>query len=94
MKRLSVLIFFTLVVLGIKAQAETTDKVKTYIEIYSWHKSSTPTIDTGFGKGNESYRTEDGKSLSSIARWVLLIGLLAMVGNWNHNICQHVMTEL
>lgn len=61
MKRLSVLIFFTLVVLGIKAQAETTDKVKTYIEIYSWHKSSTPTIDTGFGKGNESYRTEDGQ---------------------------------
>ena len=43
------------------AQSEAKETVKTYIEIWSMHKSSTPTIDTGEGKGSETYKTEDGR---------------------------------
>lgn len=63
MKRLVSYLLLSVFVLGAKAQTETPDKVKTYIEIYSMHKSSTPTIDTGEGKGSETYKTEDGKVL-------------------------------
>lgn len=61
MKRLFAYLFLSLFILGAKAQTDTSDKIKTYIEIYSWHKSSTPTIDTGEGKGSETYKTEDGQ---------------------------------
>lgn len=64
MKRVFVFWVFSVFVLGAKAQNDTIDKVKTYIEIYSWHKSSTPTIDTGEGKGNESYKTGDGRVIT------------------------------
>lgn len=48
--------------LNAKAQSEE-ETVKTYIEIWSMHKSSTPTIDTGEGKGSETYKTEDGRAI-------------------------------
>lgn len=59
------LLFLTLSLLAINAnaQSETKETVKTYIEIWSMHKSSTPTIDTGEGKGSETYKTEDGKEI-------------------------------
>ena len=60
MKYLFILIL-SLLALNAKAQSEET--VKTYIEIWSMHKSSTPTIDTGEGKGSETYKTEDGRAI-------------------------------
>lgn len=61
MKRLIAFLFLSLSVIGVNAQTDTQIKVKTYIEIYSWHKSSTPTIDTGEGKGSEKYKAENGE---------------------------------
>ena len=61
MKRLFVYFLLSAFIASAKAQTETSDKVKTYIEIWSMHKSSTPTIDTGDGKGSEIYKTEDGR---------------------------------
>ena len=61
MKRLFVYFLLCAFIANAKAQTETSDMVKTYIEIWSMHKSSTPTIDTGEGKGSENYKTEDGK---------------------------------
>lgn len=63
MNRLVAFLLLSVFVLGAKAQTETSDKVKTYIEIFSFHKASTPTIDTGEGKGSETYKTEDGKEI-------------------------------
>ena len=63
MKKVFLLLTLCVITLTVKAQSENSDKVKTYIEIYSWHKSSTPTIDTGEGKGSETYKTEDGKTI-------------------------------
>ncbi len=48
-------------VLDAKSQSENEELVKTYVEIWSMHKSSTPTIDTGEGKGSETYKTESGR---------------------------------
>lgn len=62
MKYLFILIL-SLLALNANAQSETKETVKTYIEIWSMHKSSTPTIDTGEGKGSETYKTEDGKEI-------------------------------
>ena len=61
MKRLFVYFLLSAFITNAKAQTETSDTVKTYIEIWSMHKSSTPTIDTGEGKGSETYKTEDGR---------------------------------
>lgn len=61
MKRFVVFLVLCVFVLSVKAQKNPSEKVKTYIEIYSMHKSSTPTIDTGEGKGSETYKTEDGQ---------------------------------
>jgi hypothetical protein len=61
MKKLFVYLFLSAFAIGSKAQTVKTDSVKTYIEIWSMHKASTPTIDTGEGKGSESYKTENGK---------------------------------
>ena len=61
MKRLIAFLFLSLSVIGVNAQTDTQNKVKTYIEIYSLHKSSTPTIDTGEGKGSEKYKAENGE---------------------------------
>ncbi len=61
MRRFFVILAICFVALSAKAQNESTQTVKTYIEIWSMHKSSTPTIDTGEGKGSETYKTEDGK---------------------------------
>ncbi len=61
MKYLFILIL-SLLALNAKAQSEE-ETVKTYIEIWSMHKSSTPTIDTGEGKGSETYKTEDGRAI-------------------------------
>jgi hypothetical protein len=57
------LLFLTLSLLTINAnaQSEAKETVKTYIEIWSMHKSSTPTIDTGEGKGSEKYKAENGE---------------------------------
>ena len=55
------LLFLSLLAINAKAQSEAKETVKTYIEIWSMHKSSTPTIDTGEGKGSETYKTEDGR---------------------------------
>lgn len=60
-KRLFVYFLLSIFTVSAKAQTETSDKVKTYIEIWSMHKSSTPTIDTGEGKGSEKYKTENGE---------------------------------
>ena len=60
MKYLFILIL-SLLALNANAQSEAKETVKTYIEIWSMHKSSTPTIDTGEGKGSETYKTEDGR---------------------------------
>jgi len=63
MKRFVVFLVLCVFVLSVKAQKNPSEKVKTYIEIYSMHKFSTPTltIDTGEGKGSETYKTEDGQ---------------------------------
>lgn len=61
MKKLFVYLIMSMAFLNANAQTESANKVKTYIEIWSMHKSSTPTIDTGEGKGSEKYTTEDGK---------------------------------
>lgn len=61
MKRIFSYLVLSVFVLCAKAQTNKPDSVKTYIEIWSMHKSSTPTIDTGEGKGSETYRTEDGR---------------------------------
>ena len=61
MKRLLSYLVLSLFVLCAKAQTNKADSVKTYIEIWSMHKSSTPTIDTGVGKGSDSYKTDDGQ---------------------------------
>lgn len=61
MKRLIAYLAFSVFTLCAKAQTVNNDSVKTYIEIYSMHKASTPTIDTGEGKGSESYKTENGQ---------------------------------
>jgi hypothetical protein len=57
------LLFLILSLLTINANAQSEEKetVKTYIEIWSMHKSSTPTIDTGEGKGSEKYKAENGE---------------------------------
>lgn len=60
MKYLFILIL-SLWALNANAQSEAKETVKTYIEIWSMHKSSTPTIDTGEGKGSEKYKTENGE---------------------------------
>lgn len=60
MRRLVICIYYFIIVLGIKAQTDTTGVVKTYIEIYAMHRTSTPTIDTGEGKATNSYTTKDG----------------------------------
>lgn len=44
-------------------QAQTEKTVKKFVEIYAWFKASTPTIDTGEGKGKETYTTDDGKEI-------------------------------
>jgi hypothetical protein len=61
MKKLFVYLFLSAFAIGSKAQTVKTDSVKTYIEIWSMHKSSTPTIDTGEGKGSEKYKAENGE---------------------------------
>jgi len=61
MKRLFSYLLLSVFVLCVKAQTNKQDSVKTYIEIWSMHKSSTPTIDTGVGKGSETYKTEEGQ---------------------------------
>lgn len=45
------------------AQTNVLPKVKKYIEIYAWFKASTPTIDTGEGKGKNTFTTEEGKEI-------------------------------
>ena len=45
------------------AQSDKVKTVKKYVEIYAWFKASTPTIDTGEGKGKETYITEDGREI-------------------------------
>ena len=60
MKYLFILIL-SLLALNANAQSEAKETVKTYIEIWSMHKSSTPTIDTGEGKGSEKYKAENGQ---------------------------------
>ena len=64
MKRLFVYFLLSAFIANAKAQTKTSDMVKTYIEIWSMHKSSTPTIDTGEGKGSETYKTEDGRVIA------------------------------
>lgn len=61
MSKIFVMLAICFVALTAKAQNDSTKTVETYIEIWSMHKSSTPTIDTGEGKGSETYKTEDGK---------------------------------
>ena len=61
MKKLFLVVILSLLVFNAKAQSKAEGTVKTYIEIWSMHKSSTPTIDTGEGKGSETYKTEDGR---------------------------------
>lgn len=61
MSKIFVMLAICFVALTAKAQNDSTKTVKTYIEIWSMHKLSTPTIDTGEGKGSETYKTEDGK---------------------------------
>ena len=61
MKKLSLLLILSFLAINAKAQSETKETVKTYIEIWSMHKSSTPTIDTGEGKGSEKYKAENGE---------------------------------
>ena len=63
MKRFLFCLLFGLFIIDGKAQTEITEKVKTYIEIWSMHKASTPTIDTGEGKGSDTYKTEDGREI-------------------------------
>ena len=92
MKYLFILIL-SLLALNAKAQSEE-ETVKTYIEIWSMHKSSTPTIDTGEGKGSETYKTEDGRAIEFHSSMGLLIGLLATDGNLNQNTWLHAMIGL
>ena len=54
MKKLFLVVILNLLAFNAKAQSEAKETVKTYIEIWSMHKSSTPTIDTGEGKGSET----------------------------------------
>lgn len=63
MKKLLLCLLLCIWVAKINAQTEANGRVKTYIEIWSMHKSSTPTIETGDGKGSETYKTEDGKEI-------------------------------
>lgn len=63
MKKFILFTMLLFTVLVIEAQVNPEKKVKTYIEIWSMHKASTPTIDTGVGKGSETYKTEDGKEI-------------------------------
>ena len=63
MKKLFLVVILNLLAFNAKAQSEAKETVKTYIEIWSMHKSSTPTIDTGEGKGSETYKTEDGRGI-------------------------------
>ena len=51
------------IAMNASAQSNQGERVKTYVEIWSMHKSSTPTIDTGEGKGSNIYKTEDGKEI-------------------------------
>ena len=61
MKKITLLLILSFLAINANAQSEAKETVKTYIEIWSMHKSSTPTIDTGEGKGSETYKTEDGR---------------------------------
>ena len=61
MKKITLLLILSLLAINANAQSETKETVKTYIEIWSMHKSSTPTIDTGEGKGSEKYKAENGE---------------------------------
>lgn len=61
MKRILIFMLLCIAVLDAKSQSENEELVKTYVEIWSMHKSSTPTIDTGEGKGSETYKTESGR---------------------------------
>ena len=61
MKRLFFIFLLCAFMTNAKAQTNTSEMVKTYVEIWSMHKSSTPTIDTGEGKGSDTYKTEDGR---------------------------------
>jgi hypothetical protein len=63
MKKITLLLILSFLAINANAQSEAKETVKTYIEIWSMHKSSTPTIDTGDGKGSETYKTEDGKEI-------------------------------
>ncbi len=63
MKPILIAMFMGMIPLCINAQSLETKNVKTYIEIYSMHKASTPTIDTGDGKGKTTYTTEDGRTI-------------------------------
>lgn len=61
MKKITLLLILSFLAINANAQSEAKETVKTYIEIWSMHKSSTPTIDTGEGKGSEKYKTENGE---------------------------------
>lgn len=60
MKKFLFIATFCLLVMSTNAQTKNPDVTKTYIEIVSQHKSSTPTIDNGDGKGSNIYVTESG----------------------------------
>ena len=60
MRKIVVIIFMSIITICANAQNVEQEVVKTYIEIYSMHKASVPTIDTGEGKGTNTYRTEEG----------------------------------
>jgi len=94
MKKITLLLILSFLAINANAQSEAKETVKTYIEIWSMHKSSTPTIDTGEGKGSETYKTEDGRAIEFHSSMGLLIGLLATDGNLNQNTWLHAMIGL
>ena len=63
MRKIVLIIFMSIITLCLNAQIPKQDVVKRYIEIYSWHKASVPTIDTGEGKGSNTFKTEEGETI-------------------------------
>lgn len=63
MKRILFSVLLCSLSVCIFAQSDKVKTVKKYVEIYAMFKTSTPIIDTGEGKGKETYMTEDGNEV-------------------------------
>ena len=64
MNKLIITVLLCIFATNTYAQSDKTKTSKRYVEVYAWFKASTPTIDTGEGKGKETYTTEEGKVIS------------------------------